>query len=31
MTETPRPEPILDERKGKDLMGREKKAKGNKP
>lgn len=31
MTETPRPEPILDDRKGKDLMGREKKAKGNRP
>lgn len=29
MEETPRPEPILDDRKGKDILGREKKTKGN--
>lgn len=31
MEEAPRPEPILDDRKSKDIMGKEKKAKGNRP
>lgn len=31
MDEVPRPEPILDDRKSKDILGKDKKAKGNRP